>query len=54
MPTLSFKCSNCGHTQDHNVKFGMRKPDKCRKCGGKLEQKLTAPHVQFRGTGWTK
>ncbi|HEU4767112.1 MAG TPA: hypothetical protein VFS77_07045, partial [Pyrinomonadaceae bacterium] len=25
---------------------------KCRKCGGKLERKLSAPAIQFKGSGW--
>jgi hypothetical protein len=25
---------------------------KCRKCGGKLERKISAPAIQFKGSGW--
>jgi putative FmdB family regulatory protein len=25
---------------------------KCPHCGGKVEQTLTAPAIQFKGTGW--
>ena len=25
---------------------------KCRKCGGKLEKVISAPAIQFKGSGW--
>jgi len=25
---------------------------KCRKCGGRLEKLLSAPAIQFKGSGW--
>lgn len=27
-------------------------PVKCRKCGGRLEKLLSAPAIQFKGSGW--
>jgi putative FmdB family regulatory protein len=33
-------------------KISDKPPVKCRKCGGRLERKLSAPAIQFKGSGW--
>ena len=33
-------------------KISDKPPVKCRKCGGRLERKVSAPAIQFKGTGW--
>ena len=33
-------------------KMSDKPPVKCRKCGGRLERKLSAPAIQFKGSGW--
>jgi putative FmdB family regulatory protein len=33
-------------------KINDKPPVKCRKCGGRLERKISAPAIQFKGSGW--
>jgi predicted nucleic acid-binding Zn ribbon protein len=33
-------------------KFSDKPLTKCRKCGGRLEKLLSAPAIQFKGSGW--
>jgi putative FmdB family regulatory protein len=33
-------------------KMSDKPPVKCRKCGGRLERKISAPAIQFKGSGW--
>ena len=33
-------------------KVSDKPPVKCRKCGGRLERKISAPAIQFKGSGW--
>jgi len=33
-------------------KISDKPPVKCRKCGGRLERKISAPAIQFKGSGW--
>lgn len=33
-------------------KFSDKPLVKCRKCGGRLEKLLSAPAIQFKGSGW--
>ena len=33
-------------------KVSDKPPSKCRKCGGKLEKLISAPAIQFKGSGW--
>lgn len=33
-------------------KMSDKPPVKCRKCGGKLDRKISAPAIQFKGSGW--
>jgi putative FmdB family regulatory protein len=33
-------------------KYSDKPLTKCRKCGGRLEKLLSAPAIQFKGSGW--
>lgn len=33
-------------------KMSDKPPVKCRKCGGRLDRKISAPAIQFKGSGW--
>jgi putative FmdB family regulatory protein len=33
-------------------KISDKPPVKCRKCGGRLDRKISAPAIQFKGSGW--
>ncbi len=52
MPNFEYLCKKCGHRFEEIRKFSDRHPRKCPKCGGVLEQVISAPAVQFKGSGW--
>jgi putative FmdB family regulatory protein len=52
MPLYEYKCKKCGHTFEKIQKYSDRMVKKCPDCGGRVEQTITAPAVQFKGTGW--
>jgi len=52
MPLYEYKCAKCGHRFEKIVKFSDPPIKKCPKCNGKLEQLISSPAIQFKGTGW--
>src|SRR5689334_2385084 len=52
MPIYEYECRKCGAHTEAFQKLSDKPLTKCRKCGGKLEKKLSAPAIQFKGTGW--
>ncbi len=52
MPIYEFECRKCKAHLEVFQKMSDKPPVKCRKCGGRLERKLSAPAIQFKGTGW--
>lgn len=53
MPLYEYLCRACGHRFEHIQKFSdpiLKKCPNCKKL--KLEKLLSAPAVQFKGTGW--
>jgi putative FmdB family regulatory protein len=52
MPLYEYECEKCGHRFEKIQKFSDRMVKKCPKCGGKVEQMISAPAVQFKGSGW--
>jgi len=52
MPLYEYKCKKCGHQFEKIQKYSDRMVKKCPDCGGRVEQTITAPAVQFKGTGW--
>ena len=52
MPLYEYRCQKCGATIEKIQKFSDAPLTKCEKCGGKLEQVLSAPAIQFKGSGW--
>jgi putative FmdB family regulatory protein len=52
MPLYEYKCKKCGHQFEKIQKFSDRMVKKCPDCGGVVEQMISAPAVQFKGTGW--
>jgi putative FmdB family regulatory protein len=52
MPLYEYKCKKCGHQFERIQKYSDRMVKKCPDCGGRVEQTITAPAVQFKGTGW--
>lgn len=52
MPLYEYLCEKCGHRFEKIQKFSDKMLKKCPECGGKIEQVISAPAVQFKGSGW--
>lgn len=52
MPLYEYQCTKCGHRFEKIQKFSDKKIRKCPECGGPVEQVISAPAVQFKGSGW--
>ncbi len=52
MPNLEYLCKDCGHRFEQIRKFSDKQLRKCPECGGVIEQVISAPAVQFKGSGW--
>jgi putative FmdB family regulatory protein len=52
MPLYEYKCESCGVTFEVIQKFSDHSVDTCRACGGRVRRLLSAPAIQFKGTGW--
>ncbi len=52
MPLYEYECKKCHHRFERIQKFSDPHIKKCPDCGGPVEQTITAPAVQFKGSGW--
>jgi putative FmdB family regulatory protein len=52
MPLYEYACKKCHHRFERIRKFSDRAIKKCPQCGGPVEQTISAPAVQFKGSGW--
>ena len=52
MPLYEYECKKCGHRFEKIQKFSDKMVKKCPECGGQVEQLISAPAVQFKGSGW--
>jgi putative FmdB family regulatory protein len=52
MPLYEYECKKCGHRFEKIQKYSDKMLKKCPECGGQIEQMITAPAVQFKGSGW--
>ena len=52
MPLYEYQCKKCQHRFERIQKFSDPHVKKCPECGGAVEQVLSAPAVQFKGSGW--
>jgi len=52
MPLYEYECKKCHHRFERIQKFSDRMVKKCPDCGGPVEQMISAPAVQFKGSGW--
>ena len=52
MPTYEYECKKCHHRFERIQKFSDPHVTKCPKCKGPIEQLISAPAVQFKGSGW--
>ena len=54
MPLYEYQCQQCHRRVEKIQKFSDAPLAICAQCGGALERTLTAPAVQFKGSGWYK
>ncbi len=52
MPLYEYQCKKCHSLTERIQKFSDPPLTTCPHCGGELEQVLSAPAVQFKGSGW--
>ena len=52
MPLYEYQCKKCHHRFERIRKFSDPHVKKCPDCGGPVEQVVSAPAVQFKGSGW--
>jgi putative FmdB family regulatory protein len=52
MPLYEYECKKCHHRFERIVKYSDPPMKKCPDCGSPVEQTVTAPAVQFKGSGW--
>lgn len=52
MPLYEYQCKKCRNKFEKIQKFSDPPVKKCPQCGGPVEKLLSAPAVQFKGTGW--
>ena len=52
VPIYEYQCKKCKHKFEKIQKFSDRPIKKCPECGGPVEQLLSSPAVQFKGSGW--
>ena len=52
MPIYEYECKKCHHRFERIQKFSDPHVKKCPECGGAVELVLSAPAVQFKGSGW--
>ncbi len=52
MPLYEYQCKQCHSLTERIQKFSDPPLETCPHCGGELEHLLSAPAVQFKGSGW--
>src|SRR5205823_8568704 len=52
MPPYDYRCHKCGKTFEVRQKFADPLLTVHEDCGGELERLISAPALQFKGTGW--
>ncbi len=52
MPLYEYECQKCHYRFEKLQRLSDPPPAKCPECGGKVSQLLSAPAVQFKGSGW--
>src|ERR1700704_3318283 len=52
MPLYDYRCHQCGEVFEVRQKFSDELLKTHEGCGGVLERLISAPALQFKGTGW--
>jgi putative FmdB family regulatory protein len=52
VPIYEYECESCHRRTEVMQKVNDPPLDQCEHCGGKLRKLLSAPGIQFKGSGW--
>ena len=52
MPIYEYDCGKCGRRTEAIQRMGQARLRTCPHCGGRLKKAISAPAIQFKGTGW--
>ena len=52
MPLYEYACDSCGERIEALQRFSDPPLETCNTCGGTLEKLISAPSIQFKGSGW--
>jgi putative FmdB family regulatory protein len=52
MPLYEYECGRCGKRFELIQKFSDPPQATCAECGGAAHRLLSAPAIQFKGSGW--
>jgi putative FmdB family regulatory protein len=52
MPIYEYECRKCKAHTEAFQKLSDKPLTKCPKCGGRLDKRISAPAIQFKGSGW--
>jgi len=52
MPIFEYECLKCGKRTEKLQRNGDTPLDACPDCGGEVTRLVSAPMIQFKGSGW--
>jgi putative FmdB family regulatory protein len=52
VPLYEYRCKQCGHQFEKIQSFSAPEEKVCPVCGGEVERLISAPAIQFKGSGW--
>jgi putative FmdB family regulatory protein len=52
MPLYEYECKKCGAREEQLQDHGEILQPRCSKCGSKMVRLISAPAIQFKGSGW--
>ncbi len=52
MPIYEFNCQSCRKVSEFILMASDPLPTRCPECGGELRKRISAPAIQFKGSGW--
>src|ERR1700761_5127723 len=52
MPLYEYQCQQCGHRFERIQSFSAEDVKECPVCKGEVERLISAPAVQFKGSGF--
>jgi len=52
VPLYEYRCKQCGHQFEKIQSFSAPEEKVCPVCQGPVERLISAPAIQFKGSGW--